>query len=102
MKEYKQPVPGDERAYCAVCTQGVNDLSADSSGKVRVVDNGKTVPKHYCFGIDMSNLGNASWVCEGSGRKQQYFVYQPILWTKDGKPIRYGWKPKGWKPKVKK
>jgi hypothetical protein len=101
MKEYKEPKPGDEKAYCAVCTQSVSVLSADSKGKVRVVDNGKTIPKHYLFGIDMNDLSMHSWVCEGGGRKQQYFVYQPILWTKDGKPSRYGWKPKNWKPKSK-
>lgn len=102
MEKYKEPKPGDKRVYCTVCTQDIYVLSADPKGKVKVVDNGKTIPKHYCFGIDMSNLGNVSWVCEGSYQQQVTYVYQPILWTKDGKSIRYGWKPKGWKSKPKK
>ena len=103
MKQYKEPKPGDERATCTVCSQSVSNLNSDPKGRIKVVDNGKTIPKHYLFGLDMNDLSMHSWLCPGGGQKQSSFVYQPIHWYgKDGKPSHYGWKPKGWKPKPKK
>jgi len=101
MKKYEEPKPGDKRVYCTVCSQDISVLSADSKGKTKVVDNGKTIPKHYCFGIDMFNLSTNSWVCEGSYQQQATYVYQPTVFAKNGTGSVFRFKPIGWKPKLK-
>lgn len=103
MKKQRVPKPGDKRVHCTVCNQGIRSLLANPNNSDKVVDNGKTIPTHYCFGIDMSNLKMVNWICKGSGQKQSFYVYQPTVWSsKDGKPIRFDWKPEGWKPRAKK
>jgi hypothetical protein len=103
MKDYIEPKEGDKKVHCTECNQAITVLSSDTAGKVRVIDNGKTIPKHYCFGIDLMSGGKGvSWLCAGSGQAQVTYVYQPTIWAKDGTGHALRFKPIGWKPKPKK
>ena len=103
MTEYIQPKEGDKQVHCTVCTQSIDVLHSEPTGTSRVIDNGKTIPKHYCFGIDLMSGGKGvSWICEGSGQTQVTYIYQPTVWAKDGTGFSFRFKPAGWKPKPKK
>jgi len=103
MKEYIAPKEGDKLVHCTECTQSIDVLYSDTAGRVRVVDNGKTIPKHYRFGINLMAGGDmVSWLCSGSGQTQVTYVYQPTVWAKNGTGCVLRFKPIGWKPKPKK
>jgi Tfp pilus tip-associated adhesin PilY1 len=103
MKEYIEPKEGDTKVHCTECNQAITVLFSDTAGKVRVIDNGKTIPNHYRFGIDLTSGGEGlSWLCSGSGQAQVTYVYQPTVWAKNGAGCVFRFKPIGWKPKPKK
>jgi len=100
MKKDTKPKAGDKQIYCTECKTDIRFLSADMTGKVKVVDNGKTIPKHYSFGIDLMGKGRVvSWLCPGSGQTQVTHIYQPTKWDTHGTGYRFHYKPEGWKPK---
>jgi hypothetical protein len=103
MKEYIEPKEGDTRGHCPECRQSITVLYSDTKGRVKVVDNGKTIPQHYRFGIDLMGGGEGvSWLCSGSGQNQVTYVYQPTCWDIHGKGFAFRFEPVGWKPKPKK
>ena len=103
MKEYIEPKEGDKQVYCTECNQAMTVLYSDTKGRVKVVDNGKTIPQHYRYGIDlMGNGEGVSWLCSGSGQTQVTYVYQPSAWDIHGTGLVFRFKPVGWKPKPKK
>lgn len=87
MKTYNE---GDKLVRCTVCR---SDNYVDKQGKRVTTNNGKTIPTHWKFGIDMFNPSSkmVAWKCKGSGEKQVTHTYTKVPSKKRNVAFTFKW-----------